>query len=128
MDAKALLEKLHLYSQAHRVLVEKEDQAMARRLCETVHYFLEDQAKRVVQQSEGNALLYWYSNDGTPLLTRETSTRALPNKVVMRRAGSGQEFLLQRAFLKTTDSEGSPVVAALVKPPLPLTEGKTAWN
>eukprot|EP00969_Alexandrium_andersonii_P165571 7316535-Alexandrium_andersonii.AAC.1 len=49
-------------------------------------------------------------------------------RTVVRRAGAGIEFLTQRAFLKTTAASGAPVVSCLIRDPVPVNKGKTAWH
>ena len=87
------------------------------------------QARHVVEQAEGRPVLYSYGSDRTPMLT--TSTVSSPSPIagkIVRKAGRGLEYLLETAFVVTTNGNGELLKAALFKPPTPLDKGKGAWQ
>ena len=63
----SLMERLLSFSKGHAVL-DRDEQKAAHRLAEGVVFFLQHRFKQVVEASETRALLYWYANDGTPML------------------------------------------------------------
>ena len=68
-----------------------------------------NKAKELVVNVEGRAILFAYGSDGAPMLTRGTFASKLESgKQVVRRMGYAEEFLVQRALLKTTEPLGRP--------------------
>ena len=125
VDSKDMYAKLHFHSQAHRVLVERDVQEEAHRLCEAVTYYMADRANQVIQKADGNPIIYWYSNDGTPVLARGDIDHGGAHPHCEKgQQGAAHEFLFRRAMTKTTDLAGSSLVAVVVKPPVPLAAGK----
>ena len=49
------------------------------------------------------------------------------HKPVVRRAGSGVDFLIEKPYLQTTTTAGQPLISCILRDPVPLTQGKTAW-
>ena len=130
MGAQEMLDRLLAHSSAHKVLLRGE-QDEAHRLVETVRANTVTKAKQLIQGNAGQPVLYWYCNDGTPVLTREVSVTHgldLHSQPVRRSAGRGRTTSFKRAFIKSTDADGEPVVAVIAKPPMPLSQGKAAWN
>eukprot|EP00974_Lingulodinium_polyedra_P099194 9610732-Lingulodinium_polyedra.AAC.1 len=62
------------------------------------------------------------------MLSRRTTIEALGAHQITRRFGVCEEHLVQRAIVKTTDRQGLPQAAVLMRPPRPLTAGKKATN
>ncbi len=60
-----------------------------------------------------------------------TTTVSSPSPIagrVVRKAGRGLEYLLERGFVVSTNGRGELLKAALFKPPTPLDKGKGAWQ
>ncbi len=86
-------------------------------------------ARAVIEQSGGRPLLYSYSSDGTPCITKKTYSHTLDTgENVVRCAGAGSDFLMQSAWLKSTNKEGAFVQAHIFKEAVPLEEGATALH
>ena len=117
------------FGTAHRVLDRNEARDCAK-LTEVVKGFMTNKAKALVKAAGGQPVLYTYGSDGTPLMTqmRVTAPKLTGNGRVVRRAGKAVEYLVQRAFLKSTTPSGDPLRTVLCVDPLPLAQGKTAWH
>ena len=127
IDGASLAGLFREYANAYKVLG-KEDSLVASKLCEVGKAYLLRKAKSLVTAAEGRAILLTYGSDSTPLLSMATMTTNLHgHRTVVRKAGQAVEFLVERAFLKTTSATGDPLVTCLFKDPTPLTQGKTAW-
>lgn len=99
------------------------------RLCAVLSDFMKRSSLRLVRGLGGRPVLFSYGADGTPMHVRSHYVAKLgPHTKVRRSGGSGCEFLMQNAFFRTTDALGRPMAKALLEPPVPMTEGKTAWN
>eukprot|EP00974_Lingulodinium_polyedra_P044769 4294533-Lingulodinium_polyedra.AAC.1 len=86
MDPTTLVEKITDFARGHRVL-SREEQDEAHRLAEGLSQFLEGQCTAMVKDSGDRPLLFWYSNDGTPVLCRKSTHQALGSHQIIRRAG-----------------------------------------
>lgn len=75
--------------------------------------FLRERAQRLLRRSSGSALLYWYSNDTTPMVTRRTFHTVVGAHSTWHRARQSCEYVIQRLFLQ--DSNGQSA-AVLVEP------------
>jgi len=112
----------------HRVITRSESEELLQ-LCEVIKDHLWRKAKAMVKEAGDHAILYSYGSDGTPMLTRQTTTTRLASgRVVKRSAGSGTEFLVQMAFLKYYQDSGEARMACLVDDPTPMANGKSAWH
>ena len=100
----------------------------AHRLAEALSHYMEDQCNKLAEESEARALLYWYSNGGTPILARKSTYHKLGNHQVVRLLGMCEEHLVQWAIAKTTERSGSPLSWVVMAPPHPLTEGMQTGN
>ena len=127
MPASALLDKLSYFANGHQVL-SRDEQRQAHLHAEAVSQCLETRCRTIVAESGDRALMFWYSSDGTPVLSRKTSVDALGALKVIKRAGCCEEHLVERAMVKTTNALDQPVACVLMKPPRPLSEGKSAWH
>ena len=128
MDAVGLTALYRDFAKPHKV-VPKDEVRTCFRLCELSWYYQVLKARHVVEQAEGRPVLYSYGSDSTPMLT--TSTVSSPSPIagkIVRKAGRGLEYLLERAFVVTTNGSGELLKAALFKPPTPLDKGKGAWQ
>lgn len=116
------------FANAYKVLSKDEEYTM-QKLSALSAAFLKEKAKRLVMESEGRPVLYSYGSDGTPMLTKFTSSaKTASSRTVVRKAGRVVEFLLQRGFVRTNNAAGAPQVAALLAAPIPLDLGKSAYN
>ena len=128
MDANTLLERFRDLARPHRVLDKNEDRFVYK-ATEIAWAYPLLKARDLVAKAQGRPLLYSYGSDGTPVLTKATISSALQSgRKISRRSGHSVEFLLERAFLRTTTPEGRPWATALFKPPTPLDLGKAALN
>lgn len=126
MDAQTLVSTFREFTAPHRVLDKHEDRIVFK-LADVAWEYMQMKGKDLVNKANGRPVLFSYGSDGTPMLTRATVTsQNSSGQQVMRRAGRAAEFLLERAFLRTTSSEGRPLAVALFKPPVPLDAGKGA--
>lgn len=115
-------------SMPHRVF-SKADAAAAAKWCELLKRQLRGDAVDLIRRAEGRPILYSYQADATPVLVRTyCRTQVVDGLLVHRSAGEGCEFLVERAFLKSTDRQGKPLLACLMRDPRPLTAGKASWN
>eukprot|EP00974_Lingulodinium_polyedra_P054949 5285363-Lingulodinium_polyedra.AAC.1 len=85
-DGVALLAKITRFAQGHIVL-NRAQQTEAHTLGEAFSFFLQHRMKDMVHASGSRALLYWYSNDGTPMLCRRTTVDKLESHQLIRRFG-----------------------------------------
>ena len=85
------------------------------------------QAKQLVLDAGESPVLYSYGSDATPIVATTTVHFKVGLSSHVRRAGQPEEYLVQRAFLKTYGADNKASVCCLFKPPLPLSEGKGAW-
>eukprot|EP00974_Lingulodinium_polyedra_P079617 7710506-Lingulodinium_polyedra.AAC.1 len=127
MDVASVLADLVDFSTGHRVL-DRLQQPKAHRLAEGVVKLLQDNRDHLLQQSQGRAVLAWYSSDGTPLLSRHTATHKIGTHQVLRRYGISSEHLVQRAMYTSTDSQGQACSCVVMEAPRPLAAGKKAGN
>ena len=127
MDASSIRSLYLQHCKPTHMLLEHGERDVSR-LCEVLKAFLQDKARGVVQSAGGRAILVCYGSDATPLLTFHTEVSEHAGHKVQRRAHKADELLIEIAFVKTTDADGSPVLAFLTRDPVPLTEGKKQWN
>jgi hypothetical protein len=107
----------------------KEDGVQCSKICEVIKAFLYRKAQAAIAQARGRAILFTYASDGTPLLTQKTVTaKTEAGQTVVRRGGHGVDFLMQRAFLRTSDDKGGAVIACVIADPVPMTAGKSATH
>jgi len=128
MDGRSLSD-LYLKFANVAWVIPKDDMPTLAKLCEVGKEYLRVRVRDVVRRAETRAILFSYASDGTPLLTKESIVaKTSDHRTVVRKAGKGTEFLLQRATLKTTSGMGDPIVVSLLRDPVPLTHGKSALH
>jgi hypothetical protein len=111
----------------HRCLSRHEADLSAK-LCEVVKDRLHAQATHLIGCAGMHAILFTYGSDGTPALTKFTATARLSSgRLIRRKRGRGVEYLIERGFLKTMIG-GRPRVACVLRDPIPLLNGKGAWD
>ena len=116
-------------AQPHRFLNDNEA-SLAIRLSVAGWDFLTEQAGRLVvlAKNANRAILFSYGSDGTPILVRSSVVVKVAEQTHCRSGAQSEEFLVQRAFLSTHDVQGQPRSCCLIKAPIPLTNGKSAWH
>eukprot|EP00974_Lingulodinium_polyedra_P109135 10560116-Lingulodinium_polyedra.AAC.1 len=72
MDKDSVASRIKDFARGHRVLT-RDEQKQAMQLAEGLSDYLESKCLDLVQGSEGRALVFNYSNDGTPVLCRQTT-------------------------------------------------------
>lgn len=124
MDGDSLVQCLRDFTPPHRVL-EKHKDRIGIKLAEVAWKYMQIKDKDLVNKARGRPVLISYGTDVAPMLAKATtSLKSSSGQIVMRRAGRSAEFLLVRAFLRTTTREGQPLAVALFRPPNPLDAGK----
>ena len=116
------------HARCHKVLANISEEREVAKLVEVVKEYMRLKAKHFVAKCENRAILFSYGSDSTPLLTRASFSHVLDGKRVVRNAGKAEEFLIERGFLRSTDSNGQPTMVCLGRDPLPLRDGKSAWH
>ena len=101
--------------------------AMAR-LTEVVKLRLLDRARGLVRSASGAPVFLHYISDGTPLKTKRYAVAQVgASQQQTRRSGvETVEYLVQYALLRRIDANGVASSVAVLREPLPLTEGNTA--
>ena len=73
-------------------------------------------------------MLVQYSSDGTPMQTRHFHKADTSSGLMVRRSGRrGDEFLMQRAWLKYNGHDGRMFVRVMLDEPRRNTAGKIVW-
>jgi len=101
------------------------------RLCEAGKAYLQSKARALVLGAGNLPVLVHYSSDGTPISTKYRATAVLPTMAgtrVKREARETSEFLVQVGFARRLDPSGKAVTACILRDPVPLVHGKTAWS
>jgi hypothetical protein len=108
--------------------LEKSDLRHLARLCESGMHFLKMKARQLVAAARGAPVLISYSSDGTPLSTKKRTTAKSSSDVAqVRYSRTTEEFLVQHAFVRYIDAKGEHHSTVVLKDPIPLTNGKSAW-
>jgi hypothetical protein len=127
LDGPGFARLLREHAIASKVL-SKDEALVAARLCEVAKAFLLSKAKGIVRAAGDRAVLVTYGSDGTPALTFETTSCSITSQhSTVRKAGHSVEFLVERAFLRTTSPTGSPILACVLRDAVPLVHGKGGW-
>ena len=120
-------EAVRAFAKVSRSLYSRERTTVAK-VCEASKAFFLDKARAEVAAANGGLVLQSYSSDGTPLQAKKRlQHQLLGGKKVVRVGGSTQEYLVQQGFLRRFDVDGVAHTAAVLRDPMPLTEGKGAW-
>lgn len=127
VDADAFRAMFSEFARAHRVLNRSEARSAAK-MSEGMKALLCEQVKALARNAEGRAILWTYGADATPMLTQGLHLAKIGNRTIVRKVGEANEFLAERAFVKTTTPLGELLVAVVFRDPVPLKEGKTAWH
>ena len=106
----------------------KKEERLVLRICESSKEFLKVQAQELINIAENRPILYHYGADATRLLSRKRFTYATDSSSTTSVGGAGEEFLVERGFLKATSALGEPVMRYLGRDPRPMTLGKGSWN
>ena len=126
-DVSHVVGLYHSFSVAHKTL-NRTEAFTCSRMVEVGKALLMQKAKALVTNAANRPLLYSYGSDSTPMMTTKTIASNLDgHKPVVRRAGSGVDFLIEKAYLQTTTTAGQPLMSCILRDPVPLTQGKTAW-
>lgn len=113
-------------SQCQRLL--RSDMRILARLCESGMHFLGIKARQLVAAAGGAPVLISYSSDGTPVSTKKRATAKSSSDVQVSRTGrTTDEYLVEHAFVRYVDAGGQHHSTVVLKDPLPLTNGKSAW-
>lgn len=127
-DGPSLAGLFRRFAQAHLVLSREESRTCGK-LCEVAKSYLTSRAKALVASCADRAILFAYSSDSTPMLLKQTFVgRVDEEHRVSRRAGQANDLLCQRAFVKSTDTLGRPLVVPVYRDPVPLTKGRSALH
>lgn len=97
------------------------------RLCEIGKAYLQRKAKELVANAVQAPVLSHYSADGTPLSTKRKVNAKIKDGLTVKRYGKEtEEFLVQHGYIRTLDVFGHASTVAILRDPLPLTNGKGA--
>ena len=89
---------------------------------------MHNKALELVASSRHNPLLFSYGSGCTPLIASHTVIFDIGSCVHSRRGGRPEEFLVQRVFLLASFADGSKKMVSLSKMPVPMSNGKGAWQ
>ena len=103
------------------------DRYISARLCEAGKAFLNERVHNVIREAGEAPILSSYSSDGTPIKTVQRMVAADDKHRVVRKGGSGMEYLVERFFVSAKKKFGQPVAAVSFRDPVPMTAGKSAW-
>ena len=111
------------------LVLDHADRASCAKACEILKAEMLRGAKEVIAQAKGRPIVLSYSSDGTPIQTQRRVRRQLRGKqrATERMGYETEEYLVQQAFVRFIDMQGIPHTAAVLRDPLPLTHGKSAW-
>ena len=97
------------------------------RLCELGKAYLQQKARELVANAAQAPVLSHYSADGTPLSTKRKVNASMKKGFSVKRYGrETEEFLVQHGYIRTVDAFGHASTVALLREPLPMTNGKGA--
>ena len=119
MDGPALRSKYLEFAKASKVLDRSDCRELAK-LTVIGSDFLTHRAEALVADAAGRPILCSFGSDGTNLLSRKTFSFEIGSQKRHREAGSATEFLIQKAFFKTVAHSPGPLMAIVLKPPVPL--------
>ena len=127
MSAPSIAAQYLEYARAQKVLTRSEAEHCAQ-LCNAAWVLMLQNAKELVLEAGDSPVLYTYGSDATPIIATTTVQFKVGDLVHSRRAGHPEEYLVQRGFVKCYGPGEQVSVRGLFKPPVPLTEGKSAWH
>ena len=100
----------------------------SQRLAECLLAHLEHKWQAILASHPDAPALATYMSDGWSTFTRQITHRQLEGVNVRRAGKTKKEFLLQRSLLSVLQRGGPEVRTMMFKEPLPMRNGKTAWN
>ena len=99
------------------------------RLVEVCKQFLKRTWQTHVRMAGGGPVLCSYSSDGTPISTTQQCRSSISTGGTVKRFGRGtSEYLVQGMFSRYLDAQDQAQTCVVLRDPLPLTEGKAAWQ
>lgn len=99
-----------------------------KKLTECLNTFLKERYEAAIRNHPQNRpITRFCSSDGTPLNLNASWRKLVGQRVVRRRGKRSEQFLCERVFLKTTDSEGHRHCTMFLRDLQPLTSGNTGW-
>ena len=113
MSHKSVLAELHHLSRLVELsqpslACSSDDMSELVRCMQGTNNFLHHQAKALLQRASGRSCLVWYSNDTTPMMTRQCVRNSIGQLRFVQRVRSTGEFVIQRLFIE--DSHGNRAV------------------
>ena len=122
----SIRDKLEKYT-AVRTHFGKADKEECSRCIEVLKHYQRAQCIRLIQQSGDLPILVSYSSDGTPVEVATRRTVSIgPHHKQQRHGSDCHEFLVQRQFVRYTDSGGAQQTRVMLSGPVPLMRGKSA--
>ena len=98
------------------------------KLCEVLKTFLKTKAEGLIRSANGRPCMFSYQSDSTPILAKSQRVHKVhEHRTIARRGGSAADMLIEKGFLRTWDGCGESSTSAVLRDPLNLTAGKTAW-
>ena len=101
---------------------------MLHQVVEVLKHHLRQKCLSLLREAGGEAVLYSYSADATPLKVSTRKVHTTAGGQVVRQGRALEDFLLQRGLVKTTLATGEQRIAFLFGDILPLSEGKKSGN
>lgn len=95
------------------------------RVTEACKSFLRLRFLQSIKDAANRPLLLSYSADGTPVRTKVNITQRSESSSCRRGGYGTKEYYVQNCFLMFRDESGGLTVRALLRDPIPMTEGKT---
>jgi hypothetical protein len=118
------------FAQVCHSVTDSEMKTMSR-LCEAGKAYLQARARDLVVGAGNLPVLVHYSSDGTPISTKYRAKAARLSNTgtsVKREGRETSEFLVQVGFARRIDPNGKTITACILRDPVPLVHGKSAWS
>ena len=106
----------------------KQEERVLHQVVEVLKHHLKQKCLSLLREAGGEAVLYSYSADATPLKVSTRKVHTTAGGQVVRQGRALEDFLLQRGLVKTTPATGEQRIAFLFGDILPLSEGKRFGN
>ena len=75
--------------------------------------YLIEACTRLLRSAQDQACLVWYSNDTTPMVTRQSLLNNIGHLVFRNRVRRSGEYVIQRMFVRTSAGESGVVLGGL---------------